>query len=297
MNLQQSLKGLGVALITPFLPDKSIDFEALKRLVNNQIESGTDFLVVLGTTAETPTLSLTEREQVRRFIVEVNAGRLPLVAGCGGNSTAAVIEELGATDFSGFSAILSVAPYYNKPSQEGLYQHFKAVAETSPLPVILYNVPGRTGVNMKPDTTLRLAHDCPNIIGIKEASGITGQAGTILRGKSDDFMLWSGDDILTLPWVALGADGIISVAGNAFPTEMSALVSNALDGDVKKAAAIHHSLAEFMGLLFADGNPAGIKCALAVLGRCADVLRLPLTPVSEPTRLKMTEAINKLNKR
>ncbi|MCF0218302.1 MAG: 4-hydroxy-tetrahydrodipicolinate synthase [Muribaculaceae bacterium] len=293
MSLNKSLKGLGVALITPFCADKSIDWEALRQLVRNVScgQQHADFLVVLGTTAETPTLSASEREEVRRFVVAENNGHLPLVLGLGGNSTAAVVEELGSTDLSGYSAILSVTPYYNKPSQEGLYQHFKAVSEASTLPIILYNVPSRTGVNLKADTTLRLAEDCPNIIGIKEASGITSQAGTILRKRPKGFMVWSGDDVLTLPWMALGADGVISVVGNAFPQEMASLVHNALERNVAPAAEMHHSLAEFMSLIFVDGNPSGVKCAMKELGLIKEILRLPLTPVSDETHKKIANFI------
>ena len=299
MSLNESLKGLGVALITPFREDKSIDWDALRRIIRNMSDGQqhADFLVVLGTTAETPTLSSAEREEVRRFVAAENNGRLPLVIGLGGNSTAAVIEELGSTDLCGYSAILSVTPYYNKPSQEGLYQHFKAVSEASPLPIILYNVPSRTGVNLKADTTLRLAHDCPNIIGIKEASGITSQAGSILRKRPNGFMVWSGDDVLTLPWMALGADGVISVVGNAFPHEMATLVHDMLQGDVAHAADLHHSLAEFMSLIFVDGNPSGVKCAMTELGLIQEELRLPLTPVSEETRKKIFNFIQNFQHR
>lgn len=285
-----NLSGMGVALVTPFKHDKSIDFDALGRLIEYQIENSVDFLVVLGTTAETPTLSSAERLEVRRFVSEHVAGRVPLVAGMGGNNTAALLEEIRTSDLSDFSAILSVVPYYNKPSQEGLYQHYAAVAQASPLPVILYNVPGRTGVNMAPETTLRLARDFDNIIGIKEASGNIAQMDEIIKNKPEDFMVISGDDGITYPLLMLGAVGVISVIGNAFPREFSLMVRLAREGDYRQALLIHHRFTELFKLLFVDGNPAGVKCALHAMGFIENELRLPLVP----TRLATYEQIRRV---
>lgn len=282
-----NLSGMGVALVTPFKQDKSIDFEALGRLIEYQIENSIDFLVVLGTTAETPTLSPEERIEVRRFVAERVAGRVPLVVGMGGNNTAALVEEIRESDLSDFSAILSVVPFYNKPSQEGIYQHYAAVAKASPLPVILYNVPGRTGVNMAPETTLRLARDFNNIIGIKEASGNVAQMDEIIKNKPEDFMVISGDDGMTYPLLMLGAVGVISVIGNAFPREFSLMVRLARQGEYRQALLIHHRFTELFKLLFVDGNPAGVKCALHAMGLIENELRLPLVP----TRLATYEEI------
>lgn len=282
-----NLQGMGVALVTPFKSDKSIDFDALARLLEYQIKNGIDYLVVLGTTAETPTLTSDERRQIREFVADRVSGRLPLVLGVGGNSTDMVVNELKTTDLSKFSAILSVVPYYNKPSQEGIYQHYRAIVEASPLPVILYNVPGRTGVNMTAETTLRLSNEFPNIVGVKEASGNITQMDDIIKRKRDDFMVISGDDGITFPLITLGAVGVISVIGNAFPKEFSRMVRLALEGDYDRARAIHHKFTEMFSLLFVDGNPAGVKCALNAMGFIENVLRLPLVP----TRLTTDEKI------
>ncbi len=284
------LHGMGVALVTPFRPDKSIDFAALGRLLDYQLESDVDYLVVLGTTAETPTLSLDEQEAVKSFVVEHVAGRVPLVLGCGGNDTAAVVHRLRTASFEGFSAILSVTPFYNKPSQDGLYAHYMAVADASPLPVILYNVPGRTGVNLAPETTLRLASDSENIFAIKEASGNISQMNQIIMRKPDDFDVISGDDGVTFPLITLGAVGVISVIGNAFPCEFGHMVRLALSGDYDKARLIHHRFTDLFSLLFVDGNPAGVKCALAQMGLIYNELRLPLVP----TRLTTHDSIRKV---
>lgn len=285
---------MGVALVTPFKADKSIDFEAFANLLEYQIRGGVDYLVVLGTTSENPTLEPDERAQVRDFVVKRVAGRIPLVLGCGGNNTAAVIRELHSTDLSAFSAILSVVPFYNKPSQEGIYQHYAAIAKASPLPVILYNVPGRTGVNMTPETTLRLAADFPNIVGIKEASGNMVQVDEIIKHKSDDFMVISGDDAVTFPLITLGAVGVISVIGNAFPREFSRMVRLALAGDYAAARTIHHRFNDLFGLLFVDGNPAGVKCVLHAMGLCENELRLPLVPTRITTLEKIRSVLNSL---
>ncbi len=287
MSAPIDLSGMGVALVTPFRHDKTIDFDALERLIEYQIEGRVDYLVVLGTTAETPTLSADEREALRGFIAAKVAGRVPLVLGCGGNNTMAVIAEMKATDLRPFSAILSVVPYYNKPSQEGIYAHYSAIAQASPLPVILYNVPGRTGVNMTAETTLRLAADHPNIIGIKEASGNIAQMDAVIKAKRPDFMVISGDDAIAYPLITLGAVGVISVIGNAFPREFAQMVRLALDGRFDQALRIHHRFTELFSLLFVDGNPAGVKCLLNLMGFIENELRLPLVPTRIATHDRM----------
>ncbi len=284
------IQGMGIALITPFKSDLSVDYEALKRLVEFQISSGADFLCVLCTTAETPTLTKAEREEIRRVVTEVVRGRVPIVIGCGGNNTMAVVEELKTTDWRGVDAVLSVVPYYNKPSQDGLYQHFKTIANASPIPVILYNVPGRVGVNMTAETTLRLANECENIIAIKEASGNFDQIDEIINNKPARFNVLSGDDGITFPLITLGAKGVISVIGNALPREFSRMVRLALDGDYQNARDIHHRFKELYSLLFVDGNPAGVKAMLSAMGYCENVLRLPLVP----TRITTFEKIQKI---
>ncbi len=285
---------MGVALVTPFKQDKSIDFDALARLLEYQIKNGVDYMVVLGTTAETATLSSTEKKQVREFIVERVAGRIPLVIGIGGNNTMALVEELKTTDLSPYQAVLSVVPYYNKPSQEGIYQHYKAIATASPIPVILYNVPGRTGVNMTAETTLRLAREFDNIIGVKEASGNISQMDDIIKNKSEDFMVISGDDGITFPLITLGAVGVISVIGNAFPKEFSRMVRLALQGDYERALTIHHRFTELFSLLFVDGNPAGVKCLLHAMGFIENELRLPLVPTRITTYEKIRHVLEQL---
>lgn len=292
--ISSKLTGMGVALVTPFKEDETIDFEALARVVEHQIKNGTDYLVVCGTTAETPTLSEGEKDEIARFVLQVNAGRIPVVLGVGGNNTRAVVEKLQTKDFSGFDAILSVTPYYNKPSQEGLYQHYAAIAKASPLPVILYNVPGRTGVNMIASTTLRLANEFSNICAIKEASGIFTQIDDIIKNKPADFLVISGDDGITFPLITLGAVGVISVIGNAFPREFSRMVRLALEGDYNSARKIHHSFTELIELLFVEGNPAGVKSMLAVMGFIENVLRLPLVPNTIKTYEKIRKVLNEL---
>lgn len=292
--IYSKLTGMGVALITPFKEDESIDFEALARLVEHQIKNGTDYLVVCGTTAETPTLTEQEKDQLREFIIQVNNGRLPIVLGVGGNNTKLVVEKLKTTNLEGVDAILSVTPYYNKPSQEGLYQHYAAIAKASPKPVILYNVPGRTGVNMSASTTLRLAAEFKNICAIKEASGNFTQIDDIIKKKPEDFMVISGDDGITFPLITLGAVGVISVIGNAFPKEFSRMVRLALQGDYAKARLIHHSFTELIELLFVEGNPAGVKSMLALMGFIENQLRLPLVPNTIKTYEKIRQVINQL---
>ena len=289
-----NLKGMGVALVTPFKADKSIDFDALGRIIEYQIQNGVDYLVVLGTTSENPTLSPDEREAIKLFVAERVQGRVPMVLGVGGNNTAAVVREAREVDPQRFSAILSVVPYYNKPSQEGIYQHYKAIAEASPLPVILYNVPGRTGVNMTAETTLRLAAEFPHIIAIKEASGNMVQVDEIIKHKPDDFMVISGDDAVTFPLITLGAVGVISVIGNAFPREFSRMVRLALAGDYAAARTIHHRFNDLFGLLFVDGNPAGVKCVLNAMGYCENELRLPLVPTRITTYEKIRHVLDTL---
>lgn len=287
------LKGLGVALITPFNEDLSIDFQALSRLVEYNIENGTNFLVVLGTTAEAATLSETEKQQVVEHIIKVNNGRLPLVLGIGGNNTLEVKRQIENTDLSAFSAVLSVSPYYNKPNQEGIYQHYKALAQTGKN-IIIYNVPGRTGQNVEASTTLRLAQDFPNLSMIKEASPNILQAMDILRKKPTSFSLLSGDDELTLPTTLAGGDGVISVIGQAYPKEFSQMIQLALDRKVDEAYKIHNSLVEMTRLIFVEGNPAGVKTILAEKGIIKNYLRLPLIPASEGLQNKIREEMKKI---
>ncbi len=286
---------MGVALITPFNEDGTIDFPALARLIEYQIQNGIDYLVVLGTTAETPTLTEDEKTRVRAFVIEKVKGRVPIVLGLGGNNTQAIVESLKTQNFDGIDAILSVVPYYNKPSQEGIYQHYKAIASATKLPVILYNVPGRTGVNMTAETTLRLARDFDNIVAIKEASGNITQMDDIIKNKPSDFMVISGDDGITFPLITLGAVGVISVIGNAFPREFSRMVRLALNGDYASALTIHHRFTELFSLLFVDGNPAGVKCLLHAMGYIQNQLRLPLVPTRITTYEKIRDVLQKLN--
>ncbi len=292
--IQNKFRGLGVALVTPFGPDGAVDYEALLRLVEYQIRNGADFLCIMGTTAETPCLSAEEKQRIRSLIVERVAGRVPLLMGCGGNNTAAVVGELRTADWTGIDGILSVCPYYNKPSQEGLYQHFRAVAQASPLPVVLYNVPGRTGVNMSADTTLRLAREFENIVAIKEASGNVTQMDDIIKNKPAHFDVISGDDGITFPLITLGAVGVISVIGNALPAEFSRMVRLALKGDYDSARTIHHKFAELFKLLFVDGNPAGVKAMLHAMGMIENQLRLPLVPTRLTTMEKITAILKEL---
>ena len=280
-------RGLGIALVTPFTEDGSIDFQSLKRLVEFQIDNGADFLCILATTGETPCLSADEKRQVKEAIVRQVNGRVPLLMGCGGNNTAAVVEELKNGDFSGIDGILSVCPYYNKPSQEGLYQHFKAIAGATKLPVVLYNVPGRTGINLKPETTCRLAADCKNVVAIKEASGSLEQVDEILKNKPADFEVLSGDDALTFPMIACGATGVISVIGNALPKEFSRMIRLEFRGEFGAAQKIHHKFTDLYSLLFVDGNPAGVKALLSEMGFIKNQLRLPLVPTRVATLQKM----------
>ena len=286
---------MGVALITPFKEDESVDFEALGKLVDYQLQNGTDYLVVLGTTAETPTLSEEEKKQIVELVVSKVNGRIPIVLGVGGNCTRAIVEKLKNDNFDGIDAILSVVPYYNKPSQEGIYQHYKAISEATPLPIVLYNVPGRTGVNMTAETTLRIARECKNVVAIKEASGNITQMDEIIKNKPENFDVISGDDGITFPLITLGAVGVISVIGNAFPREFSRMVRLGLAGDYDNARTIHHSFTELFNLLFVDGNPAGVKSMLNAMGYVENKLRLPLVPTRITTFEKIRDVLRQLN--
>lgn len=284
--------GLGIALITPFTDSGEVDYPALKRLLEYQLDNGADFLCILATTAETPCLTREEKDKITVLVKDVVKGRIPILKYCGGNNTAAVIEEMKSTDWTGIDGILSICPYYNKPSQEGLYQHFKAIAAESPLPLVLYNVPGRTGVNMKAETTVRLAKDCPNIIAIKEASGSLEQVDEIIKNKPDGFDVISGDDALTFPMIASGAVGVISVIGNALPKEFSRMIRLEFNGEYEPARKIHHKFTELYSLLFVDGNPAGVKALLNDMGMIENRLRLPLVPTKIETKQKMAEILH-----
>ena len=287
-------KGLGVALITPFTKNGEVDYSSLKRLVEYQIQNGADFLCILATTSEAPCLSKEEKQKIKDLIVEINSKRIPLLMGCGGNNTKSVIEDLQTLDLTGIDGVLSVCPYYNKPSQEGLYRHFLASSEASPLPVVLYNVPGRTGVNLKPETTVRLANDSKNIVAVKEASGSLEQVDEIIKNKPADFDVLSGDDALTFSMVASGAAGAISVIGNALPKEFSRMIRLEFKGEYEPARKIHHSFTELYSLLFVDGNPAGVKALLHEMGFIENVLRLPLVPTRLTTLQKITNILKAL---
>ena len=294
--IRTRLKGMGVALITPFKEDESVDYDALMRMVDYLVQNNTDFLCVLGTTAETPTLTEDEKQQIKRRVIERVAGRIPILLGLGGNNTRAIVDALKNDDFTGVDAVLSVVPYYNKPSQEGIYQHYRAIAQARPdMPIVLYNVPGRTGVNMTAETTLRIARDFPNVIAVKEASGNITQMDDIIKNKPDTFDVISGDDGITFPLITLGAVGVISVIGNAFPREFSRMVRLALQGDYANALTIHHKFAELFKLLFVDGNPAGVKAMLNAMGMVENKLRLPLVPTRITTFEAMRKILNELN--
>jgi 4-hydroxy-tetrahydrodipicolinate synthase len=274
-------KGTGVAVITPFFKDFSVDYNSLTKIINHLIENGIEYLVALGSTAEAATLNEDEKTKIAAHFVKVNQGRVPLVIGVGGNNTMAVVEELKTRDFSGYDAILSVSPAYNKPTQEGLYQHFKAISEASSLPILLYNVPGRTGKNVDPKTVIRLAHDFKNIIGIKEAAGEMTQALELLRTKPADFDIISGDDMIALPMTLAGGAGVISVIGQGLPREFSEMIRLGLAGKAKEAYDIQYKIMPSIDMIFAEGNPGGIKSMMEQQGWCENVLRLPLVPISE----------------
>ncbi|MBQ8456367.1 MAG: 4-hydroxy-tetrahydrodipicolinate synthase [Prevotella sp.] len=287
-------KGLGIALVTPFLEDGSVDYKALIRLVEYQLDNGADFFCILATTGETPTLTADEKQKIKDLVVDLVGGRVPILMGCGGYNTAEIVQELKTRDFKGIDGVLSVCPYYNKPSQEGLYQHFKAIAAATSLPVVLYNVPGRTGVNMKAETTVRLARDCQNIVAIKEASGNLEQVDEIIKNKPKDFDVISGDDALTFPMISCGAVGVISVIGNALPREFSKMIRLQMKGEYDGARKIHHRFIDLFSLLFVDGNPAGVKAMLHEMGYIQNVLRLPLVPTRISTLQRMSEIMKEL---
>ena len=287
-------KGLGIALVTPFTQDGAVDYTALKRLLDYQVDNGADFFCILATTGETPTLTADEKKRIKDMVVEKVGGKMPILVGCGGNNTAAVVEELQTGDYHDVDGILSVCPYYNKPSQEGLYQHFKEIAHATKLPVVLYNVPGRTGVNMKAETTVRLARDCENIVAIKEASGSLEQVDEILKNAPRGFDVISGDDALTYPMVACGAVGVISVIGNALPREFSKMIRLEKKGEFEGALKIHHRFTDLFSLLFVDGNPAGVKAMLHQMGFIDNVLRLPLVPTRLTTLQRISEILKEL---
>lgn len=285
--------GTGVALVTPFDKDLNIDYKALERLVAHCIDGGVDYLVVMGTTGENPVLSKEEKRAVLDAVLDASGGRVPIVYGVGGNNTQDLVSELQSFDFSGVSAILSVSPYYNKPTQEGIYQHYKTLSAHSPLPIILYNVPGRTGSNMLAETTLRLAHDFENIIAIKEASGNLDQVMKIINERPNDFLVISGDDNLTLPMIALGGDGVISVSGQGFPKVFTEMVNQALAGNFDEARPLHYQLYEITNMLFAEGNPGGIKYSLELQGIMESHMRQPLWPISDALKAKLAAEMKK----
>jgi len=287
-------KGLGIALITPFTLEGKVDYKSLRRLLDYQLANGTDFLCILATTGEAPCLTKEEKEELTSFIKGVVGGRIPILKYCGGNNTAAVVDEIKTTDWTGIDGILSICPYYNKPSQDGLYQHFKAIAEVSPLPIVLYNVPGRTGINMKAETTVKLAKDFSNIVAIKEASGSLEQVDEIIKNKPDNFDVISGDDALTFSMIASGAAGVISVIGNALPKEFSRMIRLEFNGEYEPARKIHHMFTELYSLLFVDGNPAGCKALLNDMGMIENILRLPLVPTTITTKQKMADILKEL---
>ena len=287
-------KGLGIALITPFTLEGKVDYKSLRRLLDYQLANGADFLCILATTGEAPCLTKEEKEELTSFIKGVVGGRIPILKYCGGNNTAAVVDEIKTTDWTGIDGILSICPYYNKPSQDGLYQHFKAIAEVSPLPIVLYNVPGRTGINMKAETTVKLAKDFSNIVAIKEASGSLEQVDEIIKNKPDNVDVISGDDALTFSMIASGAAGVISVIGNALPKEFSRMIRLEFNGEYEPARKIHHMFTELYSLLFVDGNPAGCKALLNDMGMIENVLRLPLVPTTITTKQKMADILKEL---
>ena len=286
----EKFKGLGVAMVTPFNADGSIDYLGLERLTNHLVDGGVNYLVVMGTTGENPTINNEEQQAILQKVIEINARRLPIVFGIGGNSTAAVVERLKSENLEGVDGILCVSPYYNKPSQEGIYQHYKAVSDATPLPVIMYNVPGRTGSLVSAETTLRIAQ-LPNIVCTKEASGSLDICMDVIRGAPEDFGVISGDDNYTMPYIAAGMQGVISVLGNAYPKEFSQMVNYALDGDFKNAKHLHYKLLPLMKAIFMDGNPGGVKYALNKLGICQNEFRLPVVPVNKTTEKSLDGAM------
>ncbi len=292
--METKITGTGVAIVTPFLFSGEVDFGSLTKLLDNIIVNGVDFIVGLGTTSEAVTLTIDEKREVMKHVIEVVNNRVPVVMGIGGNNTHSVTDEIKNTDFNGISAILSVAPYYNKPNQRGIYEHFKAIAEVCPVPIILYNVPGRTSSNISADTVIKLAVEFKNIVAVKEASGDLSQVMNIIKHMPDGFSVLSGDDALTLPMIALGAEGVISVVANAFPKEFSQLVNYARIGDIEDSRVLHYRLIEIIDLLFVDGNPAGVKAALEINGLMGNNLRLPMVPVTNDIYLRLAHAIEEI---
>jgi 4-hydroxy-tetrahydrodipicolinate synthase len=292
----KKFKGIGVAIVTPFKNDSSIDFSALGHVINHIIKGGVNYIVIMGTTGESATLTKDEKQAIISYVLEAVDNRVPLIVGIGGNNTQEVINSIRQTALTGIDGILSVVPYYNKPTQRGLFQHFKTIATWSPIPVIMYNVPGRTGCNISADTCLELAHTCENIKGIKEASGDLSQIMKIMRGKPENFDLISGDDMLAIPVIAAGGIGVISVLGNAFPAVCAELVNNALKNNFKSAREIQFRYLEMIELLFTEGNPAGIKAMLSTMNLCQNTLRLPLVPVSRPTMIRIQKAVDEITK-
>lgn len=288
------LKGTGVAMVTPFNADGSVDFQALKKLTQHLVDGGVNYLVVMGTTGESVTLSKQEKREVLECILDANGRRLPVVLGVGGNNTSEVVSQLKLLDTSGLTAILSVSPAYNKPNQNGIYEHFEAISEASPLPIILYNVPGRTGSNMSAKTTLRLANDFENIVAIKEASGSVDQCTAILKDQPKDFLVISGDDTLSLPIIASGGSGVISVVANALPSQYSQLVTASLNGDFEVARKLQYQLFDLINMLFEEGNPAGVKAVLKALKICEEDVRLPLVPVSDDLRNRLRDELKSI---
>lgn len=283
--------GTGIALVTPFKSDLSIDHEALANIVNFNIDNGTDYLVICGTTGESVTITKQEKKEIIETVSKANQGRVPMVLGIGGNNTMQVIEEIQSTDLTNMDAILSVCPYYTKPTQEGIYQHFKAISEVCPIPIILYNVPGRTSKNIEPETTIRLANDFSNIVGIKEACNDVGQYLKLLKNKPEDFLIISGDDDLALGIVLAGGAGVISVIGQAFPKEFSNMIRLGLKGEAKEAYKIHYKLMDVIGYIFEENNPSGIKAVFEALNLCNDTVRLPLVPATNPLKAKINNFV------
>jgi 4-hydroxy-tetrahydrodipicolinate synthase len=290
----EKFKGTGVAIVTPFKNDSSIDYDALGRVVSHVIKGGVSYIVVMGTTGEASTLTLDEKKAVLSYVTETVNNRIPLVVGIGGNNTQEVIDTIRELNLKGVDGILSVAPYYNKPSQTGIFQHFKTIAESSPLPLIIYNVPGRTSCNITSDTCLRLAQECKNIVAVKEASGDLAHIMRIIKGKPENFLVISGDDMLTLPVMAAGGDGVISVLANAYPAECSKLVTHLFKNDYRAAREIQLRLIELIELCFADGNPSGIKAFLNVMNICQNNLRLPLVPVNHAVFARIQKAVEEM---
>lgn len=292
----KKFKGTGVAIVTPFKNDSSIDFAALGRVINHVIGGGVNYIVALGTTGESVTLTKDEKKAIISYVVEAIDGRVPLMVGIGGNNTQEVINSVRHSNLTGVDGILSVAPYYNKPTQKGLFQHFKAIATSSPLPLIIYNVPGRTSCNITADTCLELAHSCENITGVKEASGDIGQIMRIIKSKPDNFSVISGDDMMTIPIIAAGGAGVISVLGNAFPVQTSEIVAHSLKGNFKSARELQFRFLEMIELLFIEGNPSGVKSMMSLMNICQNNLRLPLVPVSRTIYTRIQKAIEEVNK-